>query len=109
LKLVSRTLAALSACATLFTAPAAYAQKWITTGVSEASSGLEGGGGVTFLAQHARHFPVELGNFPRIVGELEAARDEIEELVAVFALAHTAKKPPNDVSSCPTLRRAIGI
>jgi len=44
-KLVSKALAVLSGCAALLLAPAAEAQKWIMTGISEAASGIEGGGG----------------------------------------------------------------
>ncbi|MBX3209347.1 MAG: hypothetical protein KF764_30220 [Labilithrix sp.] len=45
MKTISKVLASLVACATLFAAPAANAQSWIMSGVSEASSGVEGGGG----------------------------------------------------------------
>ncbi|HVH48222.1 MAG TPA: hypothetical protein VM925_38075 [Labilithrix sp.] len=45
MKLISRLVSGLLACATLLAAPAASAQKWIMNGVSEAASGLEGGGG----------------------------------------------------------------
>jgi hypothetical protein len=38
-------LVCLVALATFATAPDAHAQKWIMSGISEASSGLEGGGG----------------------------------------------------------------
>jgi hypothetical protein len=42
---LSKSISTFLACATFFAAPAASAQKWVTTGISEASSGLEGGGG----------------------------------------------------------------
>lgn len=40
-----RFLALVTAAATLLAAPSAMAQRWVTSGVSTASSGLEGGGG----------------------------------------------------------------
>ena len=45
MKTTKKALAGLLACATLLAAPAASAQQWIMNGVSEASSGFEGGGG----------------------------------------------------------------
>ena len=45
MKTIARALSSLVACATMLAAPAASAQKWIMSGVSEASSGIEGGGG----------------------------------------------------------------
>ena len=45
MKTIARTISSLVACATMLASPAANAQKWIMSGVSEASSGIEGGGG----------------------------------------------------------------
>jgi hypothetical protein len=44
-KLVSKVVSVLAACTALLAAPEAHAQKWIMSGVSQASSGIEGGGG----------------------------------------------------------------
>lgn len=40
-----RALGSLIAVAALLTSPAAFAQKWVASGVSQLSSGVEGGGG----------------------------------------------------------------
>lgn len=45
MKFISKTIALLFAGTTTLTAPAAHAQKWLMTGTSEASSGVESGGG----------------------------------------------------------------
>jgi hypothetical protein len=54
MKLPSKILAAFPICASMLCgATTAHAQKWITTGVSEASSGVEGGGGRAQTMQRA--------------------------------------------------------
>lgn len=45
MKTIKKALSALLAGAALLSAPAAHAQQWLMTGISEASSGFEGGGG----------------------------------------------------------------
>ena len=42
---MKRLLTALAASALLFLAPAAHAQRWVTGGIMQLSSGVEGGGG----------------------------------------------------------------
>ncbi len=55
MKLVrTKTLAAASAALVLAATPAAHAQSWVASGVTQASSGLEGGGGRAASAGRAQ-------------------------------------------------------
>lgn len=51
---LSTSIAALTASAMLLVAPAANAQKWVMSGVTQLSSGVEGGGGRTTAMERAQ-------------------------------------------------------